>query len=146
MGIGGDPGKKKALEIALRMLRVRDRFESEIRARCADEGCSESEIDAAVESLRSRRFVDDRRVARNLAFKLTQSKAWPPTRIEVELRHRGASEEAIDDALRSLPDESITIVKFARMQKATGSALARKLYSAGFSEDAVFRYLESAGG
>jgi SOS response regulatory protein OraA/RecX len=146
MGIGGDPEKTKALEVALRMLRVRDRFESEIRARCADEGCSQSEIEAAIDSLRLRKFVDDRRVAKNLAFKLTQTKAWAPARIESELRHRGASEEAIDDALRSLPDESATLARFVRMQRAKGSALARKLCSAGFSEDAVFRYLESAGG
>ncbi len=146
MGNGGDPERTEALEIALRMLRVRDRFESEIRARCAVEECSPEEIDAAIESLRAKRFIDDRRVAKGLAFKLTQAKAWAPARIEAELRHRGADESAIEDALRALPEESKTVARFARMQRVSGSALARKLFSAGFSEDAILVFLDSSRG
>lgn len=146
MGIGGDPDKTKALEIALKMLRARDRFEAEIRARCASEGCSDEEIELALDALRLRRFVDDKRVAKNVAYQLTQKKAWPPARIEAELRGRGASEEAVEHALRSLPPEEQTVSRFARMQKATGSALARKLYAFGFSEDAIVAFLESSRG
>lgn len=146
MGIGGNPEKTKALEIALKMLRVRDRFEAEIRARCINEGCAKDEIELALDSLRLRRFVDDKRIAKNIAHQLTQKKAWPPAKIEAELRGRGAGEEAIENALRSLPPEEKTVSRYARMQRATGSALARKLYSVGFSEDAIVAFLESSRG
>jgi SOS response regulatory protein OraA/RecX len=146
MGIGGNPERTRALEIALKMLRVRDRFESEIRARCINEGCSDEEIELALDSLRLRRFVDDKRIAKNLAYQFTQRKAWPPAKIEAELRGRGAGEDVIENALRSLPPEDKTVSRYARMQRVSGSALARKLYAIGFSEDAIIGFLESSRG
>jgi SOS response regulatory protein OraA/RecX len=117
--------------MALQMLRVRDRFEAEIRTRCDLEGFPSDE---ALEWLRSRRLVDDFRVARDFAQKACRNKLWAHGRIRAEIVRRSDSEEAADAAVAGLPPEIDTA---RRLIRKLGSVNPRKLANAGFDEDTI---------
>ncbi|MCH8275129.1 MAG: regulatory protein RecX [Armatimonadetes bacterium] len=135
-GQGTEPSQ--ALSIALKMLRARDRFEAEIRAKCGEKECDEAAVEKAVAFLRSKGMLHDFRLAAHLAERWTEEKCWGPLRVRAELERRDAPAEAIEDALASLPDETETARRFAaRAKSQKPETLARRLSAAGFSEECV---------
>lgn len=128
---------KRALAVALRMLRARDRFEAEVRARCASKAFTDAVIEPVVAFLKQMRFLDDERLSKHLANLWTQEKCWPPPRVAAELERRGAPSQCVESALQELPDEVETARRFAQTCRLGKSDLMKRLTAAGFSQDAI---------
>jgi SOS response regulatory protein OraA/RecX len=137
---GEHPEFDDALSAALHMLRGRDRFESEIRAGVTARA---EVLDQAIEYLRSRKFLNDFRTARNLAFKWSHAKSWSKGRIAHELNKRGAADDAIAEAVAALPEDEAVAGRLARYSRLEGRKLARKLSAAGFDEETIERFVAS---
>lgn len=125
----------------MRLLRNRDYFVEELRRALARRGCPTEEIEYALEVCKKRRYLDDLRLARDIAHRLDFKKHWGPARIELELRKRFASEPAINRALRALKPESETVLyavaELRRKGVLTPAQIGRRLASRGFSEEAI---------
>lgn len=117
---------------ALKLLKARDRFESELRGLLAAASSPSSEIDEAISALKSLGFLDDARHASAIAARLSRTKLWARRRIVADLRHRGASRGDAATACESLPEDRETAALFVRKCKCQGAALARRLAAAGY--------------
>ncbi|MDQ2986708.1 MAG: RecX family transcriptional regulator [Armatimonadota bacterium] len=136
--------QSKTFALALKLLRARDRFESEIRGYLVANSSPESEIDEAISALRDLKFVDDDRLAATEAERLSREKLWSRRRIRTHLEARGA--ELADSALALLPDDEAVASKLAAKTRRHGPALARSLAAAGFDEHIVRSLCDSENG
>ena len=131
------PSSQQALAAALKNLRGRDRFESEVRATCVDAGCEDEAIEQALDYLRQKRIIDDVRLTRNEADRLARRKLWPRARISAVLEARGAPVEAIEIAIDTLPSETDIAILWVKKFKGDKTRMGTRLRAAGFDEDAV---------
>lgn len=127
--------QSKTFALALKLLKARDRFESEIRGYLVAKSSPESEIDEAISALRDLKFVDDARLAATVAERLSREKLWGKERIRATLESRGATET--DAALSYLEDDRDVAAKLAARTNTSGPQLARRLAAAGFDEETV---------
>lgn len=129
------------LAVALRLLRNRDYFVEELRRALARRGCPQDEIEYSIEVCRKRRYLDDIKLARDIAHRLDFKKHYGPARIEAELRKRFADDAAVSRAIRGLKPESETVVyavaDLRRKGVLTPSQIGRRLAARGFSEEAI---------
>lgn len=132
--------QSKTFALALKLLKARDRFESELRGKLAASSSPSSEIDEAISALKARGYIDDARYAIGVASRLSRTKFWGRRRIAAELRHRGASRDAVSAAIEPLPDDAETARLLVSKSKREGPALARRLAAAGY-EYALIRDL-----
>lgn len=88
-----------ARERALRLLAYRDRSASEIHARLAEDGYSESTVDDVVGWLLETGLVDDERFAEQLARSLVVGRRYGRSRSLRHLLHSGISEDIARRAL-----------------------------------------------
>ena len=95
----------QALERALKFLGYRSRSEAEIRTKLTQEGFSEKTIEAALEKLRSLKFVDDREFARSWARQRAAIRGLGPVRIEQELLEKGVVRSLSGPILKELFNE-----------------------------------------
>jgi SOS response regulatory protein OraA/RecX len=126
--------------LALKLLKARDRFESEVRGTLTAASSPTSEIDEAISALRDLGFLNDERLAVRTAERLSQEKLWPTERIRTHLESLGAPTEA---ALANLPDDLDTARRLVKKRRKTGAALARSLSSAGFDAEIVRAIVEN---
>lgn len=134
------------LAVALRLLRNRDYFVEELRRALARRGCPSEEIDYAIEVCKKRRYLDDSKLAREIAHRLDFKKHYGPARIKAELRKRFADDVAVNRAIRGLKPESETVLyamaDLRRKGVLTPAQIARRLAARGFSEEAIRSALE----
>jgi SOS response regulatory protein OraA/RecX len=130
--------QSKTFALALKLLKARDRFESEVRGTLTAASSPTSEIGEAITALRSLGFLNDARLAERTAQKLS-AKFWPRERIRRHLEERAAPTNSVS----SLPTDRETARRLAVKSKRVGPALARKLSSAGFDAEVVREICES---
>lgn len=133
-----EDAEKRTLALFLKRLRTRDAFEKELRDYARLKKCPPHAVESALNTLRAKKLVDDFRLARHLAEIWTETKLWAPARIANELSSRGATPEAIENALSYLPQEHITARKLLKkLRKLPPTTLARRLASYGYSEECI---------
>jgi len=102
-----DPEFDKAYEAALAMLRMTDRFESEIRRRLG--AYSTETVDAVIGRLRDRGILNDQRSATRYFEDRTGRHALGSTRIAGQLERRGAPQEVIDSVVQQVDDTKVAM-------------------------------------
>lgn len=132
--------QSKTFALALKLLRARDRFESEVRGRLTAASSPASEIEEAITALRALGFIDDERLAVHTAERLSTEKLWSRDRIRIHLEELGAP---TTDAIAMLPGDRETALILAKKCRKQGPALARRLSSAGFDGETVRAILEN---
>ena len=131
---------RQALDLALRKLKTKDRFESEIRLFLA-EFPTES-TDRVIRFLKDRRIIDDTKTTLNLIERYSGKRAVGSEKLRAELIERGAPEETVDAALGELLNEDrqrmyeALTAKFSPGDNSRAKA-ARFLFSRGFPEDEI---------
>jgi regulatory protein len=91
--------RRRALELALRMLGARERTEAELRAGLARRGCVQVVIDDVTTALRAERLIDDAGYARRFAEDRRLLDRWGNERIARDLERRGIDRVLIEEAL-----------------------------------------------
>jgi SOS response regulatory protein OraA/RecX len=123
------------------LLRNRDYFVEELRRALRRRNLPEEEIEYAIEVCLKRRYLNDVRLAKEIAHRLDFKKHYGPARIEMELRKRFAPTHVVDQAMRGLKPESETVVyavaDLRRKGVLTPAQIARRLASRGFSAEAI---------
>jgi SOS response regulatory protein OraA/RecX len=131
--------QSRTFALALKLLKARDRFESEVRGSLTAASSPPSEIDEAITALRTLGFIDDVRLSCSVAQRLSSQKHWSRARIEEHLRVRGAP----TDCIGGLPDDRDTAAAVVKKSRLSGVQLARRLVSYGFDEDLVSALCDS---
>jgi regulatory protein len=135
---------------ALRMLTRRDYTASELRTKLLAKEHTADDITAALESLTTDGFLDERRVAASHVRVASSVKGRGRLRIARELEARGLSKAVIREALEALPpeDEADTIRRFIARKNLPRHVPApdhRRLFAQllrrGFSADAIARVI-----
>lgn len=132
--------QSKTFALALKLLKARDRFESEVRGTLTAASSPTSEIDEAITALRALGFLNDERLATRTAERLSIEKQWSRERIRIHLEELSAP---TDGAIAALRDDRETAIALAKKCRKQGPALARRLTSAGFDEEIVRAILET---
>lgn len=96
----------ECLEAAIRLLKARDRFQSELQAGLEAKGFGPEDIKAVLAHLLRRKLIDDRNLIENLAARMSGRRAVGAERLRAELIKRGAPEELIDEYLANSPPEN----------------------------------------
>lgn len=147
------PDKPSAYDKALDLLARRSHFRRELGAKLAARGYPENEIDAALDRLAERGFVDDRETARQwLEARLARGPEGR-RRLSAELIRRGADSEVIDEVLaEQLPEDDRPAAREAaerwlrrRAGEPRPDALARHLERKGFAPGTIRGLLEELG-
>ena len=140
-------GFSEALALAVHQLRHRDRFIAEVADALEERGFGEHRQEV-IDRLVAKGVLHDGRVANAFAEQAWRKKGWSPTRVREALSGRGAPEDAIEDALNALPDESECVRTVLREGISAGDPIARivrRLLSRGFDGSCVQDALESEG-
>jgi len=136
---------REALALALRKLKTKDRFESEIRLFLV-EFPTES-VERVIRFLKERRIIDDTKTTLSLIERYTGRRSVGSEKLRAELLERGASEEIINLALVGTStgeqDKMLEALsaKFSPEEKARAKA-ARFLFSRGFPEEEIESVLD----
>jgi len=136
---------RKALDLALRKLKTKDRFESEVRLFLAD--FPTQTTDRVIRFLKDRRIIDDTKTTLNLVERYSGKRSIGTEKLRAELLERGAPEETIDAVLGELFDEErqrMLEALTAKFTPADGSRAkaARFLFSRGFPEEEIESVLD----
>ena len=128
---------------AVRLLAARPHFRAELKAKLAQRGYPEEEVEAALDRLVSEGYLDDVRAARDFVSHRLEQKSEGRLRLKAELVRRGASEEAVAAALAEVPEDDLEAAReaaaqWARSHRPDPAALARHLARKGFSRRAIF--------
>ncbi len=152
-----EQGLRRALAAAYRLLARSDRSEHELRGALEKRETPPDIIDAAVEYLRERRLVDDRKFAHARAQALVRHKKVGPRYVRDALKKKGVEEGLIQDAvtetfsdpLRERNEIRALIEKKSKTMKKDIPPQRRKkklfdfLLRRGFSYDAVMKALNA---
>ena len=84
-----EPRPGSAYQVALRRLARRDHSEQELRRALLRKGYPKSDVERAIERLRSARYLDDAGFARRFALSRLASRGLGRNRIRLALRQRG---------------------------------------------------------
>lgn len=128
----------EALAAAIKLLERSDMFESELRSRLS--AYDEELKTSVIERLKSRRLLDDRRLAHSLADRRSGKRSVGFARLEAELARRGASGELIQELRQSFSEgEGAWQALAARFDPDIDdrAKAARFLASRGFEEDEI---------
>ena len=145
--------KNTAFDKALTFLSATRKTEKEIRSHLSKKGYLPAVIDYAVEKLREYGFINDEEYAE--AYTESASKKKGGRLIRMELKNKGLSEEAIENALSELDEgqELETakgiLEKYMRgktADKATLQKAYRHLMSKGFDYDTAKAAIDAYGG
>jgi regulatory protein len=106
--------KEVALQTALRYLNYRPRSEAEIRQHLTEKGIGEIAVDTVIERLRQDHLLDDRQFARDWVDNQTIFRPRGRRALAYELRHKGISEEHIEQTLSETDNEEELAYQAAR--------------------------------
>ncbi len=131
---------REALELALRKLKTKDRFESEVRLFLAE--YPTQAVDHVITFLKERRIIDDTKTTIHLIERYSGKRAIGLEKLRAELLERGAPEETISVVLGEFLDEERQRMQDALTAKfspehSTRAQAARFLYSRGFDEEEI---------
>jgi regulatory protein len=137
-------------EKAVELLARRDHFRAELRAKLVARRYPDGEIEATLDRLEARGYLDDRAAARKLALARIEAEPLGRRRLAAELARRGVAPEVAAEVIEELlpPDDRGTAREAARQwlerRGGTGhpAALARYLDRRGFSSPAIWAVLE----
>ena len=135
-----DDSYREALDLALRRLKVKDRFESEVRSFLAD--FPTDSIERVIRFLKERRIIDDTKTTLSLIERYSGKRAIGLEKLRAELLERGAPEETISSLLSDHSEGerermlTALTAKFSPGDDARAKA-ARFLFSRGFTEDEI---------
>jgi SOS response regulatory protein OraA/RecX len=131
---------RAALDVALKKIKTKDRFEAEVRLFLAEFPTTVS--DRAISFLKDRRIIDDTKTTSSLIERYSGKRAIGLEKLRAELQERGAPEETINAVLgellleeRQRMNDALT-AKFSPESGSRAKA-ARFLYSRGFSEEEI---------
>ncbi len=129
------PRPPDPVDLAVRVLRARDRSAAELDARLERRGVGEAERVRTLETLGRLGYLDDERVALRRAEELA-ARGSGDALIRDDLERRGVAAELIEPALAQLPSE---LERASRIAAARGRSpkTARYLASRGFGAEAV---------
>lgn len=105
---------EKAFQSVLHFLGFRNRSEYEIRKNLIDKGFVEEEINEVIEDLKSRRYLDDEKFAREWVENRLASKPRGRRLLAYELKQKKVNLDKIDQALKGLPEEIVLALQAAR--------------------------------
>ena len=123
------------LDLAIRVLRFRDRTAAELEARLEQRGVGQAERVQALETLDRIGYVDDERFARTRAEQLAERGSGDAL-IRDDLERRGLAAEVIDLAVGALEPERERATRIVD-QRGRSVKTARYLASKGFGEEAL---------
>ena len=148
----------KAQESCLRLLKVRDRSEKEIRSRLLQRKFSKNIIDETIRYLKSSRLIDDRQFARNW-IQARLNKPYGLKRINFELKQKGISDdlakEELSRAVSTYHEEEVvlSLIKGRASRYKTLDPLKRKQrlfsylmqrgFNADISNDGISKYFNT---
>ncbi len=133
---------------ALELLGRRPHFRQELARKLASRRFPQAEIEATLERLESRGYLDDSKVALDLASGPLRRKGFGPRRVRAELERRGARDGAVEKALRSsFPEGELSraravATRWLGVRGSDQPALARHLDRKGYSQQVVLQILE----
>jgi len=125
----------RALEVATRALRARDRSALELESRLEAQGIAPVERERALGALSSAGLVDDTRFAASRARALAERGSGDAL-IRDDLERRGVAAEAIAAAVDALPSEAERAAAIVA-RRGSAPATVRFLAARGFDEDAI---------
>lgn len=146
-----------AWNTALSLLARRALSAHEVKVRLQRAGFSLPEIEAAMEKLAGRKFVDDRALAYNLAACRAEERRRGPQRVRTELLARGLDPGLVDEAVQAAfpaekDDETARAVlrRFLHdgplpQDRRSRDRLARRLLRQGFAMAVVRKLIVDSG-
>ena len=145
---------QSALQHSYRLLAYRGRSEKELRERLKRKGFDKQAIDAAISSLTSNGFLDDRKLASSLKRYAEESKHYGISGIRRFLRVRGIPGDIIDATVKDIDETEIArkIIekKMRGMRGYAPEKTARRLYGIlyrrGYSPETIIKALEHLAG
>ena len=136
---------------AVELLGRRPHFRRRLAAKLAQRGYEEEEVAAALARLAAQGYLDDARLAREVARGRATRAGEGARRIKAELERRGASAADAAAAVADVAadDDTAAAAEAARRWRRRGgsdaAALARHLDRKGFSRRAILTVLRRAG-
>ncbi|WP_041844177.1 RecX family transcriptional regulator [Thermotoga sp. RQ7] len=136
------------LKYALRLLKYRVRFESELRNRLKSKGFSDEEIENTIATLKKQGYIDDEKAAYLFAVDEMRLKLFGPKIVKMKLRSLGVDEEtserAIERALSEIdfPEE----LKRLKVRFKSRQEMKDYLYKRGFEISHIEEILDQIDG
>jgi len=132
------------MELALRKLKTKDRYEAEVRSFLSE--FDEDTVERVIRFLIDRRIIDDTKTTQNLTERNTGKRLVSLEKLRAELLERGAPEETLDAVIGQDFENKCSgmLYLLARKFSPTDSRAkaARFLYSRGFSEEEIESVLD----
>ena len=132
------------MELALRKLKTKDRYEAEVRSFLSE--FDEDTVERVIRFLIDRRIIDDTKTTQNLTERNTGKRLVSLEKLRAELLERGAPEETLDAVIGQDFENKCSgmLDLLARKFSPTDSRAkaARFLYSRGFSEEEIESVLD----
>ena len=127
-------GYEQALQKALRFIAYQPRTEAEVRSKLAKLEFSEDMIDGVIKDLKDKNYINDTRFAQEWITSRAQSKPRGYKYFTYELRRKGISEGAIEQALEDAPEESdmayrLGIKYLSRYDRLSEDEFGKKMYA-----------------
>lgn len=148
----GAKPKLTAYEQAAKLLGAHGHFRRQLAAKLARRGYQHEETEAALDRLAAEGYLDDAKLAAQVAADRVVRAGEGERRVRAELARRGADAGVIEEAVSgALPtDDREAALETARRHLARGAArkrdvLARHLDRKGFSQRAILRALRELG-
>ena len=137
-----------AWQRAVRLLAAHDRSEQEIRDALAGAGVAAQRINATISRLRQLHFLDDRRLAAQVADRAAR-RGFGSERVRTELHARGVDAALVDAAVGAAFEDEMTLAQQAYARRFADAPLplaqrakaARFLLGRGFPEQVVLAIL-----
>jgi regulatory protein len=102
-----EDAREVAFQKAVNFLSYRDRTEAEVRKHLRERGLPEENIEHALERLRRSRLIDDRRFVEKWVENRNEFRPRSRRALAYELKQKGISEDAIQEALDQHDEESM---------------------------------------
>lgn len=148
--MGKERPRVSCYDKALGLLGRRSHFRRELEGKLRQRGYPEAEVEETLGRLEGHGYLDDARTARELVEMRLSRGPEGKRRLASELKRRGASQEAVEEALAALPDDDLPAARKAaeawtRRGGGDPRSLARHLHRKGFSQRAIYTLLDEAG-
>lgn len=133
------------------LLAARPHFRRELAAKLAARGYEDDEIEATLDHLESKGFLDDGQTARDFVERRLEREPLGRRRLAAELARHGASEDDARQAVDAFypeDDRALAAAAAERWRRRSpgkgATALARHLERRGFSQRAIVAILQDA--
>lgn len=146
--------EQEALDWALRKLTSRDRTEQELRRGLAQRRFPQPVIATALDRLRAKGLIDDRRYARDYVRTQSLRRGIGPAALRAKLVQLGVASSTVDEALAvEMPEEvqkniaeTVARKRMPRLRGTRGDERRSRLYAAiarrGFDDDVAAQVVE----